>query len=164
MEQNRKRKEKYYNRGAMDLETLQHGDVVRVQPTGFNDQWQKAQVNRSAGIRSYEVITDTGKTLRRNRRHLRKVNEHPPDLRIRHDDAPDDMTDTGDNKQTKGQDKQNPKAPDSTVTNSNMTVTNSDQQKQTGVRTEVTPHETTTRYGRKTRLPTYLTKDYAVNI
>ena len=67
------RQQKYYNRGARDLEHLKDGDPVVMQPHALNDHvWRKAHVTRKVGIRSYEVEAD-GQTYIRNRRHRRKV-------------------------------------------------------------------------------------------
>ena len=67
-----------YNRAAKDMRSLRPGDVVRIKPVGntfSHNSWAKGVVVRSAGIRSYEVKTDNGQVLRRNRRHLRLTQE-----------------------------------------------------------------------------------------
>ena len=76
----------YYNRGAKELSQLKPGDVVRVQPDKYKKNWQKAVVKKIVAPRSYEIRTEAGVTLRRNRRHLRYSKEgfqsskpEPPD-------------------------------------------------------------------------------------
>ena len=70
------RQQKYYNRGARDLDHLKDGDPVFMQPHALHDHtWWKGHVSRKVGIRSYEVEAD-GHTYIPNRRHLRKVS--PP--------------------------------------------------------------------------------------
>ena len=61
-----------YNEHAKDLVNLENKDVVRVQnEKGIWDQ--KAIVEKQVGPRSYEVLTERGSKLRRNRRDLLKV-------------------------------------------------------------------------------------------
>ena len=68
--------QKYYNRGARDLDHLKDGDPVVMQPHALNDhRRRKGHFTCKVGIRSYEVEAD-GHTYIRNRRHLRKVS--PP--------------------------------------------------------------------------------------
>ena len=69
---------RYFNRGAHSLDELKAGDVVRIQPlssTSKNKEWTKAKVTAKVGVRSYEVITENGTHLRRDRRHLKRTNE-----------------------------------------------------------------------------------------
>ncbi|KAK6171716.1 hypothetical protein SNE40_018154 [Patella caerulea] len=74
----------YYNRNAAKLSKLKEGDVVRIKST-FNDKrWWKAVVNQEAGIRSYHLTTESGRSLRRNRRHQTLSREKPPDLMYNH--------------------------------------------------------------------------------
>ena len=54
-------------------------------------KWGKAIVNKRLDERSYEVETNSG-TYRRNRAHLRKSNEKPPDIHQRPDQPSDDGT------------------------------------------------------------------------
>ncbi|CAL9707883.1 unnamed protein product [Knipowitschia caucasica] len=60
-----------YNKTAKPLSPLSQEDVVRVRCDG---RWGPvAKIIRETAPRSYEVITEYGSTLRRNRRHLLKV-------------------------------------------------------------------------------------------
>ncbi len=68
----------YYNRSATELSALKEGDVVRIKPSGYNKEWRKAVVDQKVDIRSYQVRTEDGSSLRRNRRHLRLSSEAPP--------------------------------------------------------------------------------------
>lgn len=62
--------EHYIHRKA--LQPLKSGDVVRVQPTNsFERKWTQATVTNVLPNRSYDVTTDDGRQLRRNRRFLR---------------------------------------------------------------------------------------------
>ena len=75
------KQEMYFNRHAKDLTTLQEGDIVRLKPCRQGSKfWQKAIVQRRLYERSYEVETDTGLILRRNRVDLRRTDEPPPPL------------------------------------------------------------------------------------
>ena len=66
---------RYYNRGARDLDPLEKGDAVRVQPWQVGKkEWQKGVVKNRLSERSYEVEFPQG-VLRRNRIHLRKTNQ-----------------------------------------------------------------------------------------
>ena len=66
----------YFNRHTRVLPDLQVGDHVRLQPSRHRDKWDEAEVKEKVGIRSYRIITDSGRELRRNRRHLRKTSAH----------------------------------------------------------------------------------------
>ena len=64
---------KYYDQHATELPPLQPGEVVRVQPTDQGaHSWKKARVEKCVAQRSYEILTEEGQRLRRNRRHLRR--------------------------------------------------------------------------------------------
>lgn len=71
LENNRRRQEKYYNRAAKDMDTLERRDNVRIQPCGTHGGWRPAKVVRQVSHRSYEVELESGGVVRRNRRHLR---------------------------------------------------------------------------------------------
>nr|XP_002738307.1 PREDICTED: uncharacterized protein K02A2.6-like [Saccoglossus kowalevskii] len=76
IKKNKAKQAYYYNKGAKDVQTLQQGDTVRIMPTAISDkEWKKAEVNKQVNIRSYEVTTEEGRILRRNRKHLRKTGE-----------------------------------------------------------------------------------------
>ena len=66
----------YYNKNAKDLPKLKAGDVVHVQPAKYKKSWTKAVVRRQVAPRSYEITTDAGVKLRRNRNQLRSSKEH----------------------------------------------------------------------------------------
>ena len=67
-----KNKEKvYYDHGAKDLPELRPNDLVKIQPLQPEKPWLPAVVKTKVDDRSYEVMTETGTTLGRNRRHLR---------------------------------------------------------------------------------------------
>lgn len=63
----------YYNRSARDLDLLNRGDLVRVQPFQPHTKWRLGTVNKTIDSRSYEIEMDSGAVLRRNRRHLRRA-------------------------------------------------------------------------------------------
>ena len=66
----------YYNRTAKAPKPLQECDIVRVKPHQLNDKsWDKATVKKRLDERSYDIETDGGVTLRRNRVHLRATHE-----------------------------------------------------------------------------------------
>lgn len=66
---------KVHDRSATELPELKHGDTVRLQFRA-GQPWTKAKVLCKVGIRSYKIITESGVTFRRNRRALKKTNEH----------------------------------------------------------------------------------------
>ncbi|XP_038138952.1 uncharacterized protein K02A2.6-like [Cyprinodon tularosa] len=68
---NRQRQEKYYNRTAKDMDSLEGGASVRVQPCDTHQGWRPAKVVQQVSHRSYKVELESGGVLRRNRRHLR---------------------------------------------------------------------------------------------
>ena len=68
----------YYNRNARDLPALKKGDTMRLQPLkNTKDPWKKATEQEQVNLRSYNVLTEDGSILRRNRRHLKATREHP---------------------------------------------------------------------------------------
>ena len=92
MERNQLKQAFHYNKTAKDLPILHQGDTVRMKPFQLGEKkWGKAIVNKRLDERSYEVETNSG-TYRRNRVHLRKSNEKPPDMRQRQDQPSGDRT------------------------------------------------------------------------
>jgi Integrase zinc binding domain/Integrase core domain len=79
-----------HDRHAKDLKPLQPGDVVRVRQ---DDRLTHGIVTaRHPSPRSYIVDTETGATLRRNRRHLFATKEAAPDTRPDMPDVTPDST------------------------------------------------------------------------
>lgn len=65
------RQTELYNRTAMPMRPLAKEDIVRVRCDG---QWGPlAKVAKETTPRSHEVLTEHGKSMRQNRRHLLKV-------------------------------------------------------------------------------------------
>ena len=56
------------------IRVFQSPDTLRVEPSK-GKAWTKAEVERQADIRSYEVRTEDGRVFRRNRRQLRLSKE-----------------------------------------------------------------------------------------
>ena len=79
MDKKKQAQTKHYNKTARNLQPLEQGDIVRVQPTDNDKQknveWRKAHITKKLDQRSYEISTEKGTTLRRNRRHLRSTAE-----------------------------------------------------------------------------------------
>lgn len=76
---------KHYNRTAKPLSPLAQEEVVRVRCDG---QWGPlAKVVKETTTRSYEVLIEHGKIMRRNRGHLLKVLQR--DIRIKESDSHD---------------------------------------------------------------------------
>jgi transposase InsO family protein len=71
---NQARQAKYYNRNAKELEPLNEGDIVRMQPFHPKEPWKKAVVTKRLDERSYEVETND-RSYRRNRVHLKASKE-----------------------------------------------------------------------------------------
>lgn len=64
----------YYDRGAKPLPKLNPGDQIRVRN---ENTWEPGRVESKADTpRSYNIQTDKGQKLRRNRRHLMKTKEN----------------------------------------------------------------------------------------
>lgn len=74
---NQMRQWNYYNRSAKDLDALQPGDCVRVQPFEPHTQWRLGKMKEAVYSRSYETEMDSGAVLRRNCRHLRHAHGVP---------------------------------------------------------------------------------------
>ncbi|VDI47523.1 Hypothetical predicted protein [Mytilus galloprovincialis] len=73
IERNKDQQCQYYDRNARDLQELENGQRVWISPKP-NDRtktWTKGIIKRKVDIRSYEVNTDQGQKLRRNRRDIR---------------------------------------------------------------------------------------------
>lgn len=69
-----------YNKTAKDLKPLEEGDIVRMKPLVQGQKgWTKAVVTKRLDERSYVVETPNG-VYRRNRVHLKKTNEEPPEI------------------------------------------------------------------------------------
>ncbi|KAK2564109.1 hypothetical protein P5673_012335 [Acropora cervicornis] len=67
---------KYYNQHARDLPPLKEGDVVRMKPFHLGSkEWKKGTIASKLDERSYMVETPDGDTYRRNRYHLRFIQE-----------------------------------------------------------------------------------------
>ena len=132
-EQLQKRQQKqvqYYNRGTRPLPPLSQGDAVRYK-TG--SKWQPAViVSKHTAPRSYNIQTASGNIIRRNRRHLKRTMEAPPELyHSVYDDDDDEMV-------------ENPQDPPMS--------SNIPEQSQPSEGAEA-PHVGVSRYGRHIRLP-----------
>jgi hypothetical protein len=66
--------ERYTHRRT--LAPLQAGESVRIQPIRGEREWQKATVEEHLDGKSYKLITEEGRSLRRGRKHLRKDNSN----------------------------------------------------------------------------------------
>ena len=76
---------KHYDKTAKNLPTLQPDDVVRYQG---KQSWEPAVVlSHHPAPRSYNIKTADETLLRRNRRHLKKTIENPPDVTTNLDDS-----------------------------------------------------------------------------
>ena len=74
-----KRMKDSFDKHAKDLPPLDEDDVVRLQPFTLGEKkWRKGIVRRRLDDRSYEVETTEGSLLRRNRVHMKKVEEPSP--------------------------------------------------------------------------------------
>ena len=84
----------YFNRSAKDLPSLCEGYKSRIKPfIKGNSEWQKGTVLTLLDERSYEIETDSGGVLRRNRVHLKPTretsNSYSQDNKIKPDIAAD---------------------------------------------------------------------------
>ena len=82
--------QKSFDARAHALKPLVVGQVVRVQPSRHGRRWFKAKVLLHIAPRSYNILTESGSILRRNRRQLRPSpgeafvepdEEYPPGVR-----------------------------------------------------------------------------------
>jgi hypothetical protein len=62
---------KYYDQRSKQLEPLEKGDIVRMQPIKLCKKWKKGRVVQKVGIRAYEVECQGYKYIR-NRKFLRR--------------------------------------------------------------------------------------------
>ena len=66
---------KHYDKGAKDLDALQEGDTICVQPFRLGQKsWNKGDVNKQISDKSYEIEKAKGSFIR-NRLHLKKTKE-----------------------------------------------------------------------------------------
>lgn len=76
LQQRQQKQSFYFNRHARPLRPLNPGDAVRV---CNGNQWEAARVvGPHACPRSYDIVTENGSDLRRNRRHLILTREDAP--------------------------------------------------------------------------------------
>ena len=75
------------------LAPLKSGEGIRVQPIRQGQrEWQHGIVQKHLDGRSYEILTEGGRTLRRTRKHLRKSNAPPDALTHTNNTAPPSNT------------------------------------------------------------------------
>ncbi|KAJ8018989.1 hypothetical protein HOLleu_42692 [Holothuria leucospilota] len=92
-----------FDKGTRHLSPMIPGQVVRVKdPTSA--LWKPATISKqSTEPRSYEILTETGQTLRRNRRHLKETGEKMvphatgEDLEPQHSQTPHKTNDSNQN-------------------------------------------------------------------
>ena len=76
MKEQQKKQSIGYNKNARDLSILDEGDTVRLKPYKMGDTvWRKAIIMRRLDERSYEIETEEGRRLRRNRKDLKRTEE-----------------------------------------------------------------------------------------
>ena len=72
----RKKQDLQYNKTAREQYHLTAGQTMRIQPLKKPKQpWEKAEVQYQVNHRSYQLLTENGNSLRRNRRHLKATQE-----------------------------------------------------------------------------------------
>ena len=68
----KKRHSALENDSSKDLRPLSPGENVRLQPLAAGErEWKEGTITRALTSRSYEVCTQNGRILRRNRIHIR---------------------------------------------------------------------------------------------
>ena len=80
---------KYYDRGAREAPEVHPGDIIRVQR---GHQWEAAVVTGSHSSPRSFTVQQGGRTLRRNRRHLRLSKEPLPASAFEPDEMEDSTT------------------------------------------------------------------------
>ncbi|KAK7090822.1 hypothetical protein V1264_010573 [Littorina saxatilis] len=152
----------YYNRGAVELETLKPGQVVRFKAPRSN-RWVKATVQNQVDVRSYKIRTEDGRMYRRNRKQIRSTSSSDMTAPVqggqqlyRHlIDKSQEKNDSDtrlEQRQTRQQDQQKETQSQTPVTEENRDAEQSD---------KVKDDQTYTRSGRVVRKPAYL-NDYKV--
>ncbi len=81
---------KYYNRGVKELPPLEQSDLVSVQRGKTWEPGTVSQVHQTP--RSFIVTTESGSTLRRNRRDLHKVPQEKSQTETLQQSTPDNLT------------------------------------------------------------------------
>lgn len=82
VQQNRDKAKMYYDRGSNTLEPLNQDDSIRVRT---DNKWKPARLDsKHDAPRSYNIMTESGNVLRRNRRDILKTKE-PNSFRIQPD-------------------------------------------------------------------------------
>ena len=173
MKQKIQKQAEQFNKTAKDLPPLDEGDVVRMKPLiQGKKNWQKAIVTKRLDERSYMVETSTA-VYRRNRVHLKKTPEPPPET-LRNKTvttpAPESKKDP---KPSAAISKPNLPTNTSTATpvsskslQTKKTATQATRKEPTSPKepqpTKTPIPELTTKSGRKVKPPTYL-KDYVKN-
>ena len=79
-----------FDQHARDLKPLQVGTSVRIQPSAlFSHTWKPGIITRQLSPRSYEVQTDEGTVIRRDRHFMRPSHEqsNQPDLTASHEES-----------------------------------------------------------------------------
>ena len=91
IKENKQTQKRYFDIGSRSLPPLQKGEKARVRIQG---KWEHVVVIRNAKApRSYIVRTESGKILRRNRRHLMKLQEQEVEV----EDVPTASNTSGEN-------------------------------------------------------------------
>ena len=146
LKENKQTRKRYYDIGSRSLPPLQKGEKARVRIQG---KWEPVVViNDAKTPRSYIVRTESGKILRRNRKHLMKLQEQELEV----EDVP-----TASN--TSGEEVNQREAEVTDQRDTEPTGQETDQQDQMGVSTAEDPPQapalklTTTRYGRVSKPP-----------
>ena len=81
LQSHQKKMKANFDKHAKDLPSLDEDDTVRLQPFMLGEKkWRKGVIKRRLDDRSYEVETTEGSLLRRNRVHMKKVEEPPQDI------------------------------------------------------------------------------------
>ena len=66
----------YYDKQAKPLKALTEGQAVRLKPFALGQRvWKKGEVMKRLDERSYEILTENGNLVRRNRVHIKPTNE-----------------------------------------------------------------------------------------
>ena len=146
LKENKQTQKRYYDIGSRSLPPIQKREKARVQIQG---KWEPVVViNDAKTPRSYIVRTESGKILRRNRKHLMKLQEQELEV----EDVP-----TASN--TSGEEVNQREAEVTDQRDTEPTGQETDQQDQMGVSTAEDPPQapalklTTTRYGRVSKPP-----------
>ena len=75
LDRSKQKQAHHYNKTAKPLKNLEIGETERIKQEHQNETWRKGTIVGKPKNRLYDVMTERGQTINRNKRHSRKSNE-----------------------------------------------------------------------------------------